>query len=748
MTTEVARPSADKEYDDLQDEASTTSVVEVLNYSGALPAAASDELPGDSKAQPPGQGNPVQPQRGVPAVDRPRDTGGIKELQVGNIWEALGLQKDAPKDAKQPFLPSVEATPEELERAQFALPISPELQKKLAETLKLIKQEHAEHWKKVKELINSSGTDPLDAMLGALKDSRVIGIGEMHTLNHNALRRWGVDNMKQLHDKGGMTHLGIEMPSILKPVFDKFNSGKGPLEIPDKLLKPDGTEDTSPEAVGALKFLRKVQEKDPEMLALWTAARDAGVKLVPVDHPGTGLQFEDPTNPNIPKMMRDRDKVMAENILAITNGDKSAKVGAWLGSLHFADDGEKGKGRSAGEILREELSKKGEKFTSFYTQIGNGPFAPGTSLFPLTTQLTKPVSVDSKDAKGKPNALGEVNMFAQPDPAYPYTLSNYDKVIIFPKIPEALPELGGFGDRFERPDPAKEAAEIKARMAETQKIVDAMKDQKFEPSKPPVNPFKLEASDWEKLVFGGTADDVIAAKKELNKVARDPFDAIGAAMQDSRVLALTTLYEANEKTAQFADQMMAKLKAAGATHVMLPIDQKILDEFMASGKVDRSKLDQWAPGDRNAILAQAALKHGLKLASIPDADILSHKEAPAQVAAISAILKDKNAKVVYFGYDQNINTDTDKEGAPSSVSLLKDRNDPANPAQKLKVQTVRFEDGIPADLYPFTETLSAPAAVRTSEAKLMGGVKVEGATFNRKVPLSSWDLVVFMPKNP
>lgn len=284
--------------------------------------------------------------------------------------------------------------------------------------------------RQIKELVNRHGSDPTKAVTEAIAKNNIVGIGEIHW-DDAPHRPWGASQMKTFHE-AGITHLAVELPDVLKPVFDKFNSSpKGSdLEIPAALDAPDGDR--------ALAFLQNFREKS-NLLALWKEARDAGIAIVPIDN---SYSLKDPDSEERAALGPQRDKQMALNISKVLNDEPESKVMAWVGSHHLASGNDD---PSAQKTLVEELTSKvneGSVNASIATFIGTigHPVASDTSMFSINQELTKPVSV-ATHADGEPNILGETSILGLPhlfraDDRLRYEF--FDGVLMFPET-EPLP---------------------------------------------------------------------------------------------------------------------------------------------------------------------------------------------------------------------------------------------------------------------------------------------------------------------
>jgi hypothetical protein len=299
-------------------------------------------------------------------------------------------------------------------------------------------KDKAEAWKQVKGFINEKGRDPTEAVVDAIKNNKMVGLGELHEADPpNPPRDWAAAHMKDFA-RAGTTDLFAEMPKILQPVFDKFNSDpkKGPFQIPDKIVGPDGKVIDTPVAKGALEMLREFQQSDPDLFKMWTAAREAGIKVQAVDNDANGLLFynRDLDNPEVKRLTARRNQDMAANMLDILNqptkpGDPPRKGIAWLGNVDIAD-GPGYQGTPALKTVKDELAKKGQGTASFFTQNAESEGDLQWSVCPLAYTVNRPVAAPTHEPDGKPSVLGRMTTLR--GFSIPYNYDNWDQVILFP----------------------------------------------------------------------------------------------------------------------------------------------------------------------------------------------------------------------------------------------------------------------------------------------------------------------------
>jgi len=351
--------------------------------------------------------------------------GDVPQVQAPGAKGRIELaQNAAPGTDKPPYFRSTRVDPVEIEVAGHGLDNF---------------TDKYEAWKQLKGFINKEGSDPTDAVVDAIKTSKMVGLGEVHTYDGdpNPPRDWATAHMKDFA-RAGTTDLFVEMPRILQPIFDRFNNdpNKGPLQIPDKIVGPDGKIIDTPAAQGALKMLR---ELSPDFLKMWTAARDAGIKIDAVDNDSNGWLFYDKDSPEAKTLALQRNHDMATNMLAILNqptkpGEPPRKGIAWLGNMDVAE-GESPLGIPALQEVKDQLAKTGQKTTTFFTQMAETAPTEDNTLVPLSFTVDRPVAAATHEPNGQPSILGRMGVWNKFRVTPPYNMDNWDQVIIFPKLP-------------------------------------------------------------------------------------------------------------------------------------------------------------------------------------------------------------------------------------------------------------------------------------------------------------------------
>jgi hypothetical protein len=299
-------------------------------------------------------------------------------------------------------------------------------------------KDKAQGYKQVKEFINQNGRDPSAAVVDAIKNTNMVGLGELHEdTPPNPPRNWAAAHMRDFA-RAGTTDLFVEMPKVLQPVIDKFNNDpkKGPFQIPDKIIGPDGKPIDTPVAKGALEMLREFQQSDPDFFKMWAAAREAGIKVHAVDNDANGLLYfnRNPDDPDVKRLTAQRKQDMAANMLGILDqptkpGEPPRKGIAWMGNVDIAD-GPGYQGTPSLKIVKDALAKKGERTASFFTQNAESNGDAQWSIFPLAATVNRPVAAPTHEPDGKPNLLGRMTTLR--GYALPYNYDNWDQIILFP----------------------------------------------------------------------------------------------------------------------------------------------------------------------------------------------------------------------------------------------------------------------------------------------------------------------------
>jgi hypothetical protein len=249
------------------------------------------------------------------------------------------------------------------------------------------------------------------------------------------------------------------------------------------------------------------------------------------------------------------------------------------------------------------------------------------------------------------------------------------------------------------------------------------------------------------------AQDILTVKKEINIHALPAEQSLTEAMRNNRVLgidlALDPLNPRLDQHAYLSQAMMQSLKRGGATHLIVPVEQKVLDQFMKSGKVTRDLMPGDAIHNRLAIEIQAALQSGLKLVSSGSNFEGHHDRSQAELRAVTEVLRDKTAKAVMITDNGRLADAQYGDGTASVGQLLRNLADPANPTEKIKLATVLLVDPKASrGGLAVMQDLRQPLAIVPQKTNAFKQLKVIGdldALNGQAKTASSWNIVLALP---
>lgn len=187
----------------------------------------------------------------------------------------------------------------------------------------------------VKHEINALALEPGKQLIGAMKESRVLAIGELHD-SAEGLRHEVAAMMKNLQ-QAGATHLLLEMPITMKPALDKFLA-TGIYDVNDGSVPHD-------------KHFYLLEE--PAYRELLLAAKSAGLAVQPLDMPDY-FRRDRP----------ERNEYMARGIKQVLEADAQNKVIFWGGNNHLNNTGPNHDYLSLAGQLRDRY-----KVTTVWTEL-------------------------------------------------------------------------------------------------------------------------------------------------------------------------------------------------------------------------------------------------------------------------------------------------------------------------------------------------------------------------------------------
>ncbi|HEY9790382.1 MAG TPA: hypothetical protein V6D22_08285 [Candidatus Obscuribacterales bacterium] len=277
----------------------------------------------------------------------------------------------------------------------------------------------------IKRYINTAGEPAGDYLARLVKNSDVTIIGEQHTMEvANPNRELGKQIVTEM--PAGST-LAVELPESLKEVFDKFNKTPGSEILPhsaisDKLSLQPG-----------LRLLRALQANDPDLVEMWKAARDKGVRVVPIDAETENYNGKKLTDDN-------REGTLANEVLALHRADKSKPVVVWIGDMHAAKTVEDGVPLLAKRVAESPEFASGEsKLSTVLSQISETE-ADHLPLQVLAKDVSEPVAMPTTQ-KGQPTPLSDLpgldERTAKAAKAWP-KVADWDHVIMYPPAPRDM----------------------------------------------------------------------------------------------------------------------------------------------------------------------------------------------------------------------------------------------------------------------------------------------------------------------
>lgn len=274
---------------------------------------------------------------------------------------------------------------------------------------------------------------------------------------------------------------------------------------------------------------------------------------------------------------------------------------------------------------------------------------------------------------------------------------------------------------------------------------DADERQEKEGDKPKEKylPEKLTNGQFDKLKdLGKTKEELEAIRREINEHGRSPADALVDSMKKSRVLAIGETHVTPNEQRNLGKELIPKLQAAGATHLALEIPkdtQPVLDEYMKTGKLDKSKLPVLLRDDDYLAMLEAARKAGLKLVAVDAKDDLDRDKEMA--AGIGKILDaDAKAKVVFWVGAGHLDDPPGDGTHLSAAEHLKKKYDTTT----VKAELPDFADISAAQRVGVG--LKDSVAIDTKSAGNLGKLDTfrPGSTGSRSY--GHWDQIIIFPK--
>lgn len=268
---------------------------------------------------------------------------------------------------------------------------------------------HGDRVLEIKRFLNQEGEDAQQYLAKVISENDLTVIGETHTnLTPSPHRILSKDVIEKL--PAGST-LAVEMESSLKPVFDEFNSVKGS----EFRLDPKATD--SAQTVQDLLTLRLTKRSNPDLFDLFKAARDKGIRIVPID---AG---------QLPAI--EREKWLATELIKAFRERDSKPVVAWIGAYHASRSG--GTNPTMTEIVSQMPEFRDSK-NKISTVFGVGTEIDTMALIPssvISRHVIAPVAVPTGFGS-KPTPISNIPMMAsRTDDGI--RLGHFNHVMFFPQ---------------------------------------------------------------------------------------------------------------------------------------------------------------------------------------------------------------------------------------------------------------------------------------------------------------------------
>lgn len=267
----------------------------------------------------------------------------------------------------------------------------------------LVKSSHksAQHLKDIRQEIIDNGEEPVDALVSAMKENRILAIGEGH-YEIEPQRDLGAKIIPLLKEAGA-THLAIEVPENIQSYINEYEkTGKLAVEKLPCLLQSDNY----------IRILDAARRNDIKVLAVDRSLYNFKNDMIYADYDGVGMQ------------QPSRDQVMATNIGNILRDTPNSKVIFWVGSghLHQNHNGIQPKYRNASTLLKDA----GYSICTFRGEYGCKSNSPSL-LMQIAGDTNSPVSISTNKTK----KLGDLTVYnPQVRPVNQY--KEWDQIIIYP----------------------------------------------------------------------------------------------------------------------------------------------------------------------------------------------------------------------------------------------------------------------------------------------------------------------------
>ncbi len=250
--------------------------------------------------------------------------------------------------------------------------------------------------------------------------------------------------------------------------------------------------------------------------------------------------------------------------------------------------------------------------------------------------------------------------------------------------------------------------------------------------------------------LGKSREELIELKKEINQKGRNPNEHAIDLMKNHRVLGLGEMHTSPNPMRDFGKSIIADLKKAGATHLALeiPIDvQGELDNFMKTGKIDKTKLPALLRDDDFMGILDEARKAELKIVCVDarhrdDRFSGSYVNRDKHMAdGINDILDaDENNKVVFWVGSLHLSRKYgDHKTAKSAADYIKEKHSMATVLGETDSSSF-------SPLITLTQELKQSVSLNMKDASKVADTResyLKDPTFN--IRYQHWDNVIVFP---
>ncbi len=607
------------------------------------------------------------------------------------------------------------------------------------------------------EFVNTHAKEPVPVLRAALKDNNaLVFVGDQHTYSYEApkLNPMRDFNLECIDDMEAGSVKAIEVPTILKPVFEKFNQSKPgtEMEIPEHLEGPNGDK--------ALKYLRNIIKLMPDEYRNMKNCRDHGVVLVPIDNERVLLTEN---SPEWKKAMQECDGYMAEEMLELIKKYPGKNISVDIGTAHGSKRGETDEfgSRPLAFLLEQDprFQISGRHIVSFGSIVGNADTPPEShGLASMALLASRSFIVPTHEGR-QPNIVGQLPYY--PNKPELGNLDGHDYMVV------SKGEQGMAGDK-KRPiiDLAKDTDEDKAYWGRHIPVPESM------------------TKSLEELVAQDKPlnEKVLALKHLINTQVTDPVKEVAKDLTGGNIVLMSLPEQPNGNAFNFDyfpkyfENLCKEMPKGTRIGIKYPSAlQPLFDEFNSSPpgtkfiipkslpdeegtkalasleRIDPTRLKIWQTAHDNgmSIVPLANMAH-----FVPDeaeAKALRQRESADiknKIVILSA--KDRNHPILALLESEDCMDTAGKASKPSVFDLLKPYANIKDRGISLTNVLCHDQSSLNLSLSTFTWGIREPVSAKThtdGKPNLLGRLPVlqNPETSNDKLNLSSVRQVIIFP---